>query len=321
MNIVPRSGGNTRHASVFAGGTGTRLQSDNLTAALKAQGAMATRPLTKLYDVTGIFDGPVVRDRLWYAVTGHRGGSTRESANVYYNRNAGNPAEWRYAPDFSRPSYSDRLFENASGRLTWRATPHNTISGLWDIQTLCRTCTGATPGLSEPARVTPEAVGVLGRRLDVLQATWSLPATNRLFLEAGFGGTSFGVGNFEREPNPTRDLIRVVEQCASGCADNGNIPGLAYRSQDFSIAHASSYLWRGSVAYVNSSHRVKIGYQGTWMSDDRTWLTNNQHLTYRFSNGQPNQLTQSISPWVNDARAGWHALFAQEQWTYHRLTV
>ena len=57
------------------------------------------------------------------------------------------------------------------------------------------------------------------------------------------------------------------------------------------------------------------------MTDDRTWSTNNQNLTYRFNNGVPNQLTESISPWVNNARAGWHALFAQEQWTHGRLTL
>ena len=85
------------------------------------------------------------------------------------------------------------------------------------------------------------------------QATWSSPLTNRLLLEAGFGGTYFGVGNFEREPNPTRDLIRVAEQCASGCAANGNIPGLVYRSQDFSVAHTGSYLWKGSLSYVTGS--------------------------------------------------------------------
>ena len=107
------------------------------------------------------------------------------------------------------------------------------------------TCTGATPGLAEPQRVSPEAVGVLGRPLHVAQATWSSPLTNRLLVDAGFGGTFFGVGNFEREPNPTRDLIRVVEQCASGCAANGNIPGLVYRSQDFSVAYTGSYLWKG----------------------------------------------------------------------------
>ena len=40
------------------------------------------------------------------------------------------------------------------------------------------------------------------------------------------------------------------------------------------------------------------------MTDDRTWMTNDQNLTYRFNNGVPNQLTQSISPWVNNARVG-----------------
>ena len=71
------------------------------------------------------------------------------------------------------------------------------------------------------------------------------PLSNRLLVEAGFGATYFGFANFERNPNPTRDLIRVVEQCASGCAANGNIPGLAYRSQDFSDAYNGSYLWTG----------------------------------------------------------------------------
>ena len=51
------------------------------------------------------------------------------------------------------------------------------------------------------------------------------------------------------------------------------------------------------------------------------WSTNNQNLTYRLNNGVPNQLTESISPWINHSRAGWHALFAQEQWTFRRLTL
>ena len=54
--------------------------------------------------------------------------------------------------------------------------------------------------------MSPEAVGVLGRPLDVSQATWSSRVNNRLLFEAGFGGTFFGVGNFEREPNPTLQI-------------------------------------------------------------------------------------------------------------------
>ena len=102
---------------------------------------------------------------------------------------------------------------------------------------------------------------------------------------------AFWLANFEREPNPTRDPIRVLEQCASGCAANGNIPGLVYRSQDFSSAYNGSYLWTGSVSYVTGSHSVKVGYQHTLMTQDAIWMTNTQNLTYRFNNGVPNQLT------------------------------
>jgi len=321
MNVVPKSGGNTMRGSLFASGTGSKLQSNNVTPELAAQGVMAATPFSKVDDVSATFGGPIVRDRLWYFMNGHIGGSTRDVPGVYYNLNAGNASQWLYAPDFSHPEYSDRTFENASGRVTWQVTPRNKVSGTWDAQALCRTCTGATPGLAEPQRVSPEAVGVLGRRLDVTQMSWSSPVTNRLFLEAGYGGTYLGVGNFERDPNPTRDLIRVAEQCASGCPANGGIPGLVYRSQDFSVAHTGSYLWKGSLSYVTGAHSLKIGYQHTLMTDDRTWMTNNQNLTYRVDNGEPNQLTQSISPWVNNARAGWDGLFVQEQWTGRRLTL
>lgn len=320
MNIVPKSGGNTTHGSFFASGTGASLQSNNLTPELKAQSFAAT-PLTKVYDFSGTLGGPIVLDRIWYFVNAHAGGNTRERANVYYNLNAGDPGKWLYAPDLTRREYSDRTFDNASGRVTWQVTPRNRISAFWDQQSLCGSCTGATPGLAEPQQVSPEAVGVLGRPLGVTQATWWSPLTSRVLLEAGYGGTYFGAGNFERTPNPTRDLIRVVEQCANGCAANGDIPGLTYRSQDFSVAHAGSYLWKGSLTYVTGSHNLKVGYQHTLMTDDRTWRTNDQRLTYRFNNGAPNQLTESISPWVNDARAGWDAIFVQEQWTRSRLTL
>ena len=158
--------------------------------------------------------------------------------------------------------------------------PRNRLSVFWDQQSLCRACTGATPGLAEPAQSSPEAVGVLGRPLTVSQARWWSPVTSRLSIDVGYGGTRFGVGNFERSPNPTRDLIRVVEQCASGCAANGNIPGLAYRSQDFSRAYTGSYLWNGSISYVTGTYSLKVGYQHTLMTDDRTWFTNNRNLTH-----------------------------------------
>jgi hypothetical protein len=67
-----------------------------------------------------------------------------------------------------------------------------------------------------------------------------------------------------------------------------------YRSQDFSTAYSGSYLWKGSFSYVTGARTLKIGYQHTFMTDDRRWMTNDQNLAYRFNNGIPNQLTESI---------------------------
>ena len=321
VNLVPKTGGNSTHGSLFFSGTGEKLAVRQPDTGSEEPGRHRGEPAQQGLRHLRHDRRADCRDRLWYFVSAHRGGSTTESTNVYYNLNAGDPAKWSYAPDSSRRAYSDRLFENASARVTWQMTRRNKVSVFWDEQTLCRTCTGATPAGVDPPRVSPEAVGVFGRPLRVAQATWSAPLSNRLLVEAGFGATYFGFGNFERNPNPTRDLIRVVEQCASGCAANGNIPGLAYRSQDFSDAYNGSYLWKGSVSYVTGSHSLKVGYQHTLMTQDIVWMTNTQNLTYRFNNGVPNQLTQSISPWMNRSRTGWDAVFAQERWTRGRLTM
>jgi hypothetical protein len=289
---------------------------------IKDAGLAAPTPFTKVYDLNGAFGGPIVKDRVWYFVNARTQGSTRTIANIFYNRNAGDPTKWTYDPDLDQPAYTDRTWENVSGRITWQATTRNKIAAFWDEQWICRTCDGMTQGITDPARVSPEAIGVQSvLPMRVNQLTWSSPLTNRLLLDAGYGKTYYGAGNPERPDNVTRDLIRVVEQCASGCAANGNIPGMNYRSQDFGDNFSGSYNWRASAAYVTGAHSLKVGYQGTYLTSDRNWQTNNENLTYRLNNGVPNQLTQSISPWIDHSRAGWHALFVQEQWTHRRLTL
>jgi hypothetical protein len=317
MNVC-RGQAATRFMGLFYSGGGENLQSDNS----EGTGVAAPTPLSKIYDLNGAVGGPILRDRLWYFATARTQGSTRVNANQFNNLNAGDGTKWLYAPDLSNPGYSDRTWENVSGRITWQVTPRNKIGGFWDEQWVCRKCEGNTIGITTPAVVSPEANGPNQTLpLRVPQVTWSSPVTNRLLLDAGFGGTYYGWGNFERNPNPTHDLIKVTEQCAGGCAVNGNRPGIVYRSQDYGDNRTGSYTWKGTVSYVTGRHSFKVGYQGTLMTDDRTWSTNSTDLWYRFNNGIPNQLTQTISPWINNARAGWDAVFAQEQYTMGRLTL
>ena len=322
MNVVPKTGGNRISGSVFFSGTNEILQSDNFTDEIRAAGLAAPTPYTKIYDFNGAVGGPIKQDRIWYFVNGRTQGSKRINANQWFNLNAGDATKWLYAKDVSRPGFSDRTWENLSGRVTWQANAKNKISGFWDEQATCRKCEGQTSGITDPARVSPEAGSVGATKpLRVMQASWNSPITNRLLLDAGFGGVYYGWGSFERDPNPTRPLTRVMEQCPAGCAANGGIPQLVYRSQNFNVNNTGSFSWKANAAYVTGTHSMKVGYQGTWMVDNRVWSTNNNELEYRVANGVPNQLTMYLQDYQNDGRAGWHAFFAQEQWTAGRLTL
>ena len=80
-------------------------------------------PLTKVYDFNAAVGGPLKQDRVWFFVTARTQGSTRANANQFYNLNAGDATKWLYAPDSGKPGFSDRTWENISGRLTWQVTP------------------------------------------------------------------------------------------------------------------------------------------------------------------------------------------------------
>ena len=117
------------------------------------------------------------------------------------------------------------------------------------------------------------------------------------------------------------DLTRVTEQCAAGCADNGGIAGLVYRSQDFNINNTGSFSWKANVSYVTGSHSMKVGYQGTWMTDNRIWMTNDTQAQLPCQQRHPESVADVVSPYQNDGRAGWHAGFVQEQWSHGKLTL
>ena len=155
----------------------------------------------------------------------------------------------------------------------------------------------------------------------VQQATWQSPTTNRLLLEAGVGTFLNRWGGQEIPGNPTRDIVRIVEQCTAGCANNGNIANLTYRSHNWADHWMGTHTWRASASYVTGAQSIKIGYQGGLLVDDQRSVTNTQNLAFRFNNGVPNQITENLLPVPVSQRVRYDAVFAQEQWTRGRVTL
>ncbi len=228
VNIVPNAGGGTTHGSVFASGSGRAFQSNNLTSSQIEQGAIAAAAVCEALRSLGDarrFDRPA--DRLWYFFAAHKGSSTRNSTNdATTNANAGDADEWRYVPDLSRPAlFRQDVRKRQRPRLTWRPAERHKLSGFWDAQALCRSMYGrnARP-LRTPARL-PKPLACSGGgstsprrpgpRHSRIVCCWK-PATA---ARSSAPATSSAI------PIPRGNLVRVVEQCASGCAANGNIPG------------------------------------------------------------------------------------------------
>jgi len=325
MNIVPRQGGNNLSGLFFVSGFSKAMQSDNFTDELRARGATQPTPTTRVYDVNLANGGPIIRDRLWYYFSARVQGSRQNILNVWYNQNAGNPNAWTYVPDFSRPAYYDRTWENYTPRITWQASARHKFSFSWDEQPVCRKCTGTASFSGSPAAgTTPEADGhgeFSPQRVQT--ARWTAPMTNRLLLEAGFGTTFYQWAGKELNPNPTRDLVRVVN-INQVIAPPGVTPftqTTTFRSQHWWNNRTRGTTWNAALSYVTGSHSIKIGYQGNHWIDDRELNTNTQRLQYTFVAGVPSSITMYASPYNVNARAMQTSLYAQDQWTIARLTL
>jgi hypothetical protein len=317
MNFVPRNGGNTFKFYFFGTGMAGGMAGSNYTQDLKNAGLTTPATLLHLWQVEESSGGPIVKDRLWYYTTINSQGIGQTIPGMYFNLNAGNPTKFLYAPDLSHPASNvTSLPFQPQLRLTVQANAKNRFNLFWDEQPNATQTTNGSPTAS------PETDGTgKGGFQRIQQATWTSTQTNRLLLEAGIGTYLTSWDTHERPGNQTENIVQVVEQCASGCASNGNIPGLTYRSQLWHHDWNSQMSWRASASYATGAHAMKFGYQGAFSMDDRHQNTNTENLAYRFNNGVPNQLTELIEPLVTLSRTQYNAFYAQDSWTHERLTL
>src|SRR5687767_7934659 len=334
MNLIPRSGGNRYAGQAFYNAAGDWSRSDNIDDELRSLNILQGAELRKSWDVNGSLGGPIKRDRLWFYGTVRNYGNARviEGAlggNLY----AGDPTRWDYAPDTSveevrnvqgRTIYSGRLTgQIGKSRITFSQENQYRCDGstLRPDTGGCRQRGENWTGLGN-LTLSPEAAGGYYEfPYYVSQATWTMPMTNRLLLDAGFSRFSYinAAGGFGMvAPDAILDLIPVTEQSAI----DGHRANFAYRAvNNYQDNYANPNNFRASAAYVTGAHNLKVGYQGAYQIASGTFATNSTLTAYRFNQRSPNQFTVRLPNWQTADRTVQHSAFVQDQWTVNRLTL
>ncbi len=356
INVVPKTGGNTFKGSAYTAYVGSGMVSSNYTDALKAAGLASPLSILKLWDANAGLGGPIKKDRVWFFINYRDEGSWQTIPGIFANSNWTNitspisnaAAPWTVTFDQSRPSRNAGSWQIASGRLTTQINSRNKVNIFWDEQHPCNGATWTPQGegcrkpstsevFSAGGTTSPEAAGYSHRFQRVQQATWSSPTTNRLLLEAGVGTYLSRWGTNRRPDSVTADVIRVTEGCSTsaGCASNGGIVGLSYRSEAPFDDWIGAHTWRASASYVTGAHSMKFGYNGAWHEDQQKNFPNSTYTTYTLQNGaaycsgatvlaanscQGVSIAETLTPYQIDQNVRFDAFYAQEQYTMGRFT-
>jgi hypothetical protein len=357
INVVPKTGGNTFKGSAFGAYVGSGMVSSNYSDALKAAGLASPLSILKLWDANAGVGGPLKKDRVWFFINYRDEGSWQTIPGIFANQpweaittpvsNAAAP--WNVQFDTSRPSRNAGSWQIASGRLTTQVSARNKINFFWDEQHPCNGATWTPQGegcrkpsnsevFSAGGTTSPEAAGYSHRFQRVQQGTWSSPATNRLLLEAGYGTYLSRWGTNRRPDSVTNDVVRVTEGCSTalGCANNGGIANLSYRSEAPFDDWIGAHVWRASASYVTGANSMKFGYQGAWHADQQKNFPNSTYTTYTLQNGlascsgaqvlnaanscQGVTIAETLTPFQIDQNVRYDALYAQDQYTMGRWT-
>lgn len=306
MNVVPRDGGNTFHASANSFYSNGALQQGNLSR-LAGRGTIAPGDLRRTYLANFGVGGPIRRDRLWFHSALQWSGARRWEPGNYFNATL---ESWFYTPDLTRQAYFDDFDRDYSARVTWQATAKQKVTGYYDLNRNCLCFFLTTPRSPEAApRISPKA--------PILLLSWTYPISNRMLIEAR-GGYAGYLSKRPRHSGVTRDMISVLDvsrnyryraSSAGATSINGYAPDTSYSTNQ-----------RASLAYVTGSHALKVGVQlMQGVSIDRAEINGDRF--YSFRDRTPISVTLFATPFEQHDESREVGVFAQDQWTVKRWTL
>ena len=303
MNYVPRDGGNTFKGLMFASGATSGMQGNNYsTGSRDASGnctpadsmfcrGLITQPgkLVHVYDYNPGFGGPIAKDKLWFFVTARWTEAVNEVPNDYPNANfvvGSTPATllnattMAYAPNTS--AALDRTwgggghFWEQTARLTWQISTKNKLGLYYNNKK--REYTNGVSNFSHEALATTYFFPFSDNLVQ-----WSMPATNKVLLEAAFWRHQETWGNRMADPS-------IVDPLAVGVTDNApvsTVPGYTQLITNYhgrvgatdTGSHNPNYRGNFNVSYVTGAHSFKTGFD---LNGAFRWSLNQSVVPYSY---------------------------------------
>jgi|KBSMisStandDraft_5_1062788.scaffolds.fasta_scaffold11475_3 hypothetical protein len=322
INMLPREGGNTFRGSLFATGSNSSFQADNYTQSLKDRGLRTPNSVKMNYDINPGFGGPLAENKVWFYGSARWVKTQNYVGGMFVNKNAGIQNVWTYDPDLNNPAFLNATQRSVNLRLTWQASATNKLSFFADDQGRCQ-CRNVT------ATMSPEAAIEIKYPIQrMMTAAWTSTLSSRLLFEVRGG---LRQENYKYSATPAGDpylkLIMVMEQASvngapAGLVYHGGGIGGATFTQPFQNTYGRNIDAMATATYVTGSHSFKAGFADTIVLRNESLSDNDYHVSYRFNNGVPNQITERTTPYLKSQRqpAG-IGLFAQDKWTVRNVTL
>jgi len=317
LNMIPKEGGNRFSGSFSGAARPGKWQRDNLSARLQTghpefvppvPGLTAGNATDRIVDYTGGEGGPLLKNRLWFYISGRYYSVNNYIANTFFK-------------DGSQ-GIDDQFIKSIMGRITWQVSPRNKFSAYddeidkyrgHDMQSLYEPETAATVWNS-PAYHTN-------------QAKWTSTVTNKLMIDGGFSS------NLEYYTNEYRPGIAQIRGTPEWFADASRSEldlGGRKSAATVQLTHSPArYNVQAAATYVTGSHNIKVGFQRTWGTFTHTYDAN-ADLTQQYRSNTtgvaysvPNSVVIRNTPLTFfGERLNYDlGIFAQDAWTLNRLTI
>jgi hypothetical protein len=316
VNIVPKSGGNVFHGTVFGAYTGESFQSEmNIDDRLRSLGFSNPTGLVKLWDFNPSVNGPLTRDRLWFSLAYRSWGVTNTVA-INYNEATDQQS---YQPG-TKPADDPGNIWDVTGRISWQASRADNIAVVVEEQKRTR------DRFSISATTSPEGASVNAFPSSTYQLRWTRVHNANLLFDGAFQyydmqnqvmvrdealRDTWCWGNIMTPKTSPVPYYRITEQTL-GIAYNAN----AACTNDATFNN--HYL--GSVTYIRGAHEMKAGVS-FFRAESYNPSQPFGYAAYTYRSGVPIQATLSLPRAQTDLLNKDVGLWVQDRWRLDRLTV